>query len=70
MKRAIRIIVSLVLLAYIVVAVSWSRNMAYNRLCGGIRIEVSDPDNSRFVTSKEVANEIKPFTRTVYICTR
>ena len=64
MKRAIRIIVSLVLLAYIVVAVSWSRNMAYNRLCGGIRIEVSDPDNSRFVTSKEVANEIKPFTRT------
>ncbi len=63
MKKVVRIIVSVVLLAYIAVAVSWSRNMAYDRLCNGIKIEVSDPDQSRFVTSKEVANEIKSFTR-------
>lgn len=64
MKRVVRIILSVVLLAYIVVAVSWSRNIADDRLCNGIRIEVSDPDNSRFVTSKEVAKEIKSFTKT------
>lgn len=64
MKRILRIIVSVLLLAYIVVAVSWSRNMAYDRLCSGIKIEVADKNNSRFVTSKEIANEIRPYTRT------
>lgn len=52
------------LLAYIVFAVSWSRNMAYNRLCNGIKINVFDSEQTHFVTSREVANEIKRFTRT------
>ena len=64
MKRTVRIIISIMLLAYIVFAVSWSRNMAYNRLCNGIKINVFDSEQTHFVTSREVANEIKRFTRT------
>jgi len=53
--KILRVILSLVLLAYIVVAVSWSRNQSATELCRGI---VVDPIESRFVTAKEITREL------------
>ena len=53
--KLLRVILSLVLLAYIVVAVSWSRNQSATELCRGI---VVDPIESRFVTVKEITREL------------
>lgn len=53
--KILRVILSIVLTAYIVVAVSWSRNQSATELCRGI---VVDPIESRFVTAKEITREL------------
>lgn len=53
--KILRVILSIALLAYIVVAVSWSRNQSATELCRGI---VVDPIESRFVTTKEITREL------------
>lgn len=54
MKQA-RIIITLLLLGYILVAVSWARNREASELCAGISV---DSISSRFVTTREVMREL------------
>lgn len=54
MKQA-RVIITLLLLGYILVAVSWARNREASELCAGISIDSID---SRFVTTREVLREL------------
>lgn len=49
---------SIVLLAYIVVAVSWSRNQSATELCRGV---IVDSIESRFVTGREIIRELGTF---------
>jgi cell division protein FtsQ len=58
MKKYLPGIFSLLLSAYLVVAVIWSRNQAEAAVCRGINIIVNDSLNSHFVTSREIAGEI------------
>ena len=58
MKTVLRCIISIVLIAYIIVAVAWSRMQASAALCSGVEIVVNDSVRSRFVTGKEIAREI------------
>ena len=58
MKKLLPGIISLLLTAYIVVAVIWSRNQAEAAVCRGINIVVNDSLKSHFVTSREIAGEI------------
>jgi cell division protein FtsQ len=58
MKRFVRCIITLALIAYVVVGVSWSRYCADDIMCTGIHIEVDDSHGSHFVTANEVAREL------------
>lgn len=58
MKTTLRCIISIVLIAYIMVAVAWARMQASTAVCSGVEIAVSDTLRSQFVTPREIANEI------------
>lgn len=58
MNTVLRCIVSIVLIAYIVMAVAWSRMQASTAVCSGVEIVVNDSLRSRFVTGREIAREI------------
>lgn len=53
--KAVRIIVSVLLLGYVIVAVAWSRNQAAAELCKGITV---DSIGSTFVTPREIRREL------------
>lgn len=53
--KILRVILSIVLLAYVVVAVSWSRNQSATELCRGVVVK---PIDSKFVTVKEITREL------------
>ncbi|WP_295731282.1 hypothetical protein [uncultured Muribaculum sp.] len=63
MKKIVRCIISLLLLAYVVVAVSWSHSRAGEMMCRGFHIEVDDSQGSHFVTAREVAHELGPMAK-------
>ena len=58
MKRTVRCIITLLLLVYVAVAVSWSHSRADEMMCRGLHIEVDDSKGSHFVTAREVAHEL------------
>ena len=58
MKRTVRSIITLLLLVYVAVAVSWSHSRADEMMCRGLHIEVDDSKGSHFVTAREVAHEL------------
>lgn len=58
MKKAWNVIFSILLLAYLVVAVAWSRTQAADALCEGMRIEVNDTASTGFVTAVEIGHEL------------
>lgn len=58
MKTTLRCIVSILLIAYIIVAVAWSRMEASQAVCSGVEIAVDDSLSSRFVTAREISKEI------------
>lgn len=58
MKTILRCIVSIALIAYLIMAVTWSRMQASTAVCSGVEIVVNDSIRSRFVTGKEIAKEI------------
>lgn len=53
--KILRVILSIVLLAYVVVAVSRSRNQSATELCRGVVVK---PIDSKFVTVKEITREL------------
>ena len=63
MKKILRCIISLLLLAYVVVAAAWSRSHTEELMCRGIHIEVDDSRGSNFVTAREVAHELGPMAK-------
>ena len=63
MNTLLRCIVSIVLIAYIIMAVVWSRMQASAAMCSGVEIVVNDSLRSRFVTGKEIAREIGDLPR-------
>lgn len=63
MKKIVRCIISFLLLAYVVVAVSWSHSRADEMMCRGIHIEVDDSHGSHFVIAREVARELGPMAK-------
>ena len=63
MKKIVRCIISLLLLAYVVVAVSWSHSRVDEMMCRGLHIEVDDSQGSHFVTAREVAHELGPMAK-------
>lgn len=60
MSRYLNIVFSLMLVAYLVIALSMTVSEPDTQLCRGIEITVEDPDGSsqRFVTSAELAHEL------------
>ncbi|MCM1518789.1 MAG: hypothetical protein NC117_09125 [Pseudoflavonifractor sp.] len=58
MKNIWNVIFSLLLIAYLVVAVAWSRSQAAEAVCEGMRIEVNDTSSSGFVTAVEIGHEL------------
>ncbi len=58
MNKILRCIITVLLLAYVVVAVSWSRTQAAAARCSGVDIRVTDTVGTRFVTAREIAREI------------
>lgn len=63
MNTILRCIVSIVLIAYIVMAVAWSRMQASETMCSGVEIVINDSLRSRFVTGKEISREIGDLPR-------
>ena len=58
MNKILRCVITVLLLAYVVVAVSWSRTQADAARCSGVDIRVTDTVGTRFVTAREIAREI------------
>lgn len=58
MKTLLRCIISIVLTAYIVMAVIWARAQASTAICTGVDINVTDGRLSQFVTAREIAKEL------------
>ncbi len=56
-RSIIRCILSLILLAYMIVSISWAENTAKESLCTGVTILV-DSASSKFVTAKDIAREM------------
>ncbi len=58
MNRYVKCIISILLISYVILAVSWSRAQASRMMCTGLNIEVADTAGSRFVRPQEIAKEI------------
>lgn len=63
MNKLLRCIISIVLLAYLVIAVAWARSMASEARCQGVDIIVTDTLRTQFVTAPEIAREIGDLPR-------
>lgn len=60
MKSYLRAILTLVLIAYLAVALVMTRKVSAAQRCGGITIEVNDSASRRFVTAAEIARDLGP----------
>ncbi len=58
MKTLMRCIISIVLAAYLILAVSWARTQASSSICSGVEIVVTDTLRSQFVTPREITKEL------------
>lgn len=63
MKKIARLIITLLLIAYVAVALAWTRSRSADMMCRGIHIAVDDTKGSHFVTAREVANELGPLAK-------
>lgn len=58
MKKYLRCLMSLCLMVYLAVALSFTSRFSHEELCRGLTIVVNDSTERRFVTAGELANEL------------
>ncbi len=58
MWKFFRAIASIVLMAYLIVALAFTTQLSSERLCSGMLIHVNDSTRLRFVTARELAHEL------------
>ena len=59
MKKVVRIILTVVLVAYLAVSVFMTGQLASDRLLKGVKVEINDSAQRRFVTAREIMKEIE-----------
>ena len=57
-KNLLDIILSILLVAYMIVAFSFSSYLTQNDYCTGVDITIDDPSNINFITSEDITREI------------
>lgn len=62
MRNTILCIVSIIIMAYMAVALMWSRMQASERMCTGVSIDINDTSESGFVTRQGIQKEIGHLT--------
>lgn len=65
MKKTIRVILSILLVAYLAAVFVMSGQVAAERRLAGIKVEINDSSSSRFVTPAEILKELESLSLTV-----